>query len=67
MPKSNLYIGVLSGTSADSIDAVIIKFKRIPEIVSKISIKMPENIKRDIFQLVFSKTDKNFLKKTKKT
>jgi anhydro-N-acetylmuramic acid kinase len=66
MPKSNLYIGVLSGTSADSIDAVIIKFKRIPEIVSKISIKMPENIKRDIFQLVFSRTDKNFFKKQKK-
>jgi len=39
MPKSDLYIGVLSGTSADSIDALLVDFSNSIKVIDRFSKK----------------------------
>ena len=45
MPKSDLYIGVLSGTSADSIDALLVDFSNSIKVIDRFSTKIPNIIK----------------------
>ena len=52
MPKSDLYIGVLSGTSADSIDALLVDFSQSIEVIDRFSQKIPKRIKNKIEMLV---------------
>lgn len=60
MPRNNLYIGILSGTSADSIDATLVDFESGIKILGNYSLTMPQKTKKKIFQLVFKKKGKNF-------
>ena len=52
MPKAinnkNLYIGTLSGTSADSIDAVVVEISKNLNIICSSSIKIPAEMKTQI-------------------
>lgn len=57
MKFSNLYIGTLSGTSADSIDAALFEFGKKINLVGSASKKIPENLKSEITKL--SNTQKN--------
>ena len=45
MPKSDLYIGVLSGTSADSIDALLVDFSNSIKVIDRFSKKIPKEVK----------------------
>ena len=65
MPKSDLYIGVLSGTSADSIDALLVDFSNSIKVIDRFSIKIPKAVKNKIFELVLNKKLPNFAKKQK--
>ena len=65
MRKSDLYIGVLSGTSADSIDALLVDFSRSIEVIDRFSQKIPKGIKNKIFELVHNKKIPNYAKKQK--
>ena len=49
MPKSDLYIGVLSGTSADSIDALLVDFSNSIKVIDRFSIKIPKAVKNKTF------------------
>ena len=65
MPKSDLYIGVLSGTSADSIDALLVDFSNSIKVIDRFSIKIPKAVKDKIFELVLNKKLPNFANKQK--
>ncbi len=65
MPKSDLYIGVLSGTSADSIDALLVDFSNSIKVIDRFSIKIPKAVKNKIFELVLNKKLPNFANKQK--
>ena len=60
MPKSDLYIGVLSGTSADSIDALLVDFSNSIEVIDRFSKKIPKAVKNKIFELVLNKEIPNY-------
>ena len=60
MPKSDLYIGVLSGTSADSIDALLVDFSNSIEVIDRFSKKIPKAVKNKIFELVLNKKITNY-------
>lgn len=48
----SLYIGLLSGTSADAIDAALVSFQGDqPQILATQACKYPENIRREIIEL----------------
>ena len=51
MKFSNLYIGTLSGTSADSIDAALFELGKKINLVGSASKKIPENLKSEITKL----------------
>ena len=59
MPKSDLYIGVLSGTSADSIDALLVDFSSPIKVIDRFSKKIPKAVKNKIFELVLNKKNPN--------
>src|SRR3990167_2744908 len=64
--KNNcFYIGLMSGTSMDAIDAVLTEFKnnRI-KLIHTASVKMPENIKKNILTLSKHKFNINLLGET---
>jgi len=63
MPKSDLYIGVLSGTSADSIDALLVDFSNSIEVIDRFSKKIPKAVKNKIFELVLNKKITNYAKR----
>lgn len=65
MPKSEIYIGVLSGTSADSIDALLIDFSKSDKVINRFSKKIPVEIKNKIFELVLNDQVLNYSKKQK--
>ena len=65
MPKSDLYIGVLSGTSADSIDALLVDFSNSIKVIDRFSEKIPNVVKNKIFELVLNKKVPNYEKKQK--
>ena len=65
MPKSNLYIGVLSGTSADSIDALLVDFSKSIKVIDRFSEKIPKTVKDNIFELVLNKKLPNYKEKQK--
>ena len=65
MPKSDLYIGVLSGTSADSIDALLVDFSNSIKVVDRFSKKIPKAVKNKIFELVLNKKLPNYSNKQK--
>ena len=65
MPKPDIYIGVLSGTSADSIDALLVDFSRSIKVIDRFSKKIPKAVKDKIFELVLNKKLQNFAKKQK--
>ena len=60
MKFSNLYIGTLSGTSADSIDAALFDIGKKIKVVGSISKKIPQNLKSEIIKL--SNSNKNLYK-----
>ena len=62
--KNNLYIGTLSGTSMDSIDASLIKITKKIKVIDSFSLKMPKVLLDKMAKL--SRTKKNlFLYPTK--
>ena len=63
MPKSDLYIGVLSGTSADSIDALLVDFSKSIKVIDRFSEKIPNAVKNKIFELVLNKKLPNYAEK----
>ena len=65
MPKSNLYIGVLSGTSADSIDALLVDFSKSIKVIDRFSEKIPKTVKDNIFELVLNKKLPDYTEKQK--
>ena len=65
MPKPDIYIGVLSGTSADSIDALLVDFSKSIKVIDRFSKKIPKELKDKIFELVLNKKLPNFAKKQK--
>ena len=57
--NKNLYIGLMSGTSADAIDATIVDFKKSKvNIINKIGFSIPKNIKERILSFKDYKTIK---------
>ena len=65
MPKPDIYIGVLSGTSADSIDALLVDFSKSIKVIDRFSEKIPRTIKDNIFELVLDKKLPNYTEKQK--
>ena len=62
--KNNLYIGTLSGTSMDSIDATLLKITNKIKVINSYSVKMPKTLSNKMMEL--SKIKKNlFLYPTK--
>ena len=53
--KDNYFIGTLSGTSMDAIDASIYKITNKIKLVDSISHKMPKDLKAKLFSLSKSK------------
>ena len=51
MPSSQLYIGLMSGTSADAIDAVLVDFQASPRIIAKYSSPLDSEIRNEIHAL----------------
>lgn len=49
MPE--LFIGTLSGTSVDGIDAALVRFSPAPALVASHSLKFPEDLRRDLLAL----------------
>ncbi|MFT5452980.1 MAG: anhydro-N-acetylmuramic acid kinase [Enterobacterales bacterium] len=49
---SNLYIGIMSGTSMDAIDAVIIDFNNHSKIIEHATVIFPEKIHQEITTLI---------------
>ena len=48
MSPQQLYIGLMSGTSADAIDAVVVDLSSRPQLVAKHSVELPENLRQKI-------------------
>ena len=55
MKESNLFIGTLSGTSADSIDAALFDFGKKIKLIGSLSKKIPQELKAKILKLSNSK------------
>ncbi|HEX7631558.1 MAG TPA: anhydro-N-acetylmuramic acid kinase [Lacunisphaera sp.] len=48
---SDLFIGTLSGTSVDGIDAALVRFAPKPELIASRSLKFPEDLRLDLLAL----------------
>ncbi len=49
--KSDLYIGIMSGTSMDAIDVVIARFDKFPEVVSEYSVPLRSELREILMDL----------------
>ncbi len=49
---AELYIGVLSGTSMDGIDAALVRFSPQPELVASHFLAMPDSLRRELTALM---------------
>ncbi|MFT7531195.1 MAG: anhydro-N-acetylmuramic acid kinase [Gammaproteobacteria bacterium] len=55
---NNIYIGAMSGTSLDGIDAVLVSFDGDkPHIIDHLSMALPENIRGEAFDLIADDKD----------
>lgn len=57
MPQPNLYIGLMSGTSADAIDAVLVSFDKQPQLIATYSEPLPEAVRHQIHALAHPATN----------
>lgn len=58
MVQSDLYIGLMSGTSADALDAALIDFNQsTPSIVNTYSLSIPVQLKKHIYSLALPSHD----------
>jgi len=48
----DLYIGIMSGTSMDAVDAVLLNVEATPEIVAHVSLPFPKQLHQDISELI---------------
>ena len=51
MPQHQLYVGLMSGTSADAIDAVVVDLQSTPKLLAKHTLPLPANIRQQIHVL----------------
>ncbi|WP_062058795.1 anhydro-N-acetylmuramic acid kinase [Cellvibrio sp. OA-2007] len=51
MPQSQLYIGLMSGTSADAIDAVLVDLQSTPRLIARHTIPLPVKIRQQVHAL----------------
>jgi len=52
MSKNNYYIGLISGTSVDGIDAALVNFESdVPELVATCSYPIPDTLRHDVLEL----------------
>lgn len=51
MPQPQLYIGLMSGTSADAIDAVVVDLQSTPQLLAQYSLPLPGKIRQQIHAL----------------
>lgn len=57
------YIGLLSGTSMDGIDAALIDFNDSPKLIASHSIAIPRRLKQNLWTLILDKTTNSALLK----
>jgi anhydro-N-acetylmuramic acid kinase len=50
-PKDELFIGVLSGTSVDAVDAVLVRFNREPELLATHTLPYPAELRAELLAL----------------
>ena len=48
---ADLFIGTLSGTSVDGIDAALVRFSPRPELVASLALKFPEDLRLELLAL----------------
>ncbi len=51
MNSNDLFVGTLSGTSVDGIDAALVRFSPRPELVASRALKFPEDLRLDLLAL----------------
>lgn len=51
MPQRQLYVGLMSGTSADAIDAVVVDLQSTPILLAKHTLPLPSNTRQQIHAL----------------
>ena len=51
MPQHQLYIGLMSGTSADAIDAVLVDLQSTPQLIARHTLQLPVKIRQQIHGL----------------
>ncbi len=57
MNQSHLYIGLMSGTSADAIDAALVDFSARPQLIASQSFPLSESLRKLIFALCNPEND----------
>lgn len=51
MPQRQLYIGLMSGTSADAIDAALVDLQSTPKLIAQHSLALPAKVRQKIHSL----------------
>lgn len=51
MPQRQLYIGLMSGTSADAVDAALVDLQSTPQLIAQHTLQLPANIRQQIHAL----------------
>ena len=51
MPQHQLYVGLMSGTSADAVDAVVVDLQSTPILLAKHTLPLPSNTRQQIHAL----------------
>lgn len=57
MVQSHLYIGLMSGTSADAVDAALVDLSGFPQLLATHSSKLDSRLREDILNLCQSESD----------